>query len=193
MSPDDRVRLRLADYVCLALVAEGAAHGWAVGGLLTPDGELGRIWSLSRPLTYRSIDTLVEARLLRRCGTAGGQGRDRTLLSVTPAGRRVLDAWLGRPVEHLRDVRTELLLKLVFRDRSGVGNEPLLHAQRERFAPAIGALKTPGRHADVVDRWRMESARAVERFLDGAVRATRVRHDPRRDLRHSGALRNSDL
>jgi PadR family transcriptional regulator AphA len=162
--------LKLADHVCLALVGEGAEHGWVVGTMLARDGELGRIWSLSRPLTYRSIDTLVDRGLLTPTGTAQGRGRDRRLLRVTRAGRQVLAAWLDRPVDHLRDVRTELLLKLVLRERAGIANEPLLAAQREHFAPAIAALTSGRRNLDVVDRWRLESARAVERFLRGALR-----------------------
>ena len=161
--------LRLADFVCLALVAEGAEHGWAVGSLLAADGELGRIWSLSRALTYRSIDSLVDQELLTRSGTAQGRGRDRRLVRITDAGRLALQRWLDTPVGHLRDVRTELLLKLVLRHRAGIANQPLLRAQRELFGPAIAGLTTGHRELDVVDRWRMESARAVQRFLDGAL------------------------
>ena len=161
--------LRLADYACLAAVGEGAEHGWAVGSVLARTGDVGRVWSLSRPLTYRSIEMLVERKLLSRRGTAQGRGGDRTLLRTTATGRRALAAWLDAPVEHLRDVRTELLLKLVLRERAGLSTRPLLEAQRAHFSEAIDALTTDRRHLDVVDRWRMESARAVARFLDGAM------------------------
>lgn len=161
--------LRLADYACLAAVAEGAEHGWAVGSLLARTGDVGRIWSLSRPLTYRSIDVLVERKLVSRRGTAQGRGGDRRLLRITAAGRRALAAWLDAPVEHLRDVRTELLLKLVLRERAGLSTRPLVAAQRTHFAGAIDALTNDTDALDVVGRWRMESARAVARFLDGAM------------------------
>ena len=70
-SPD----LSLAEHVCLALIVEGVTHGWAVGTLLAPDGQLGRIWSLTRPLTYRAIDGLVDKRLAtRRPAMAGHTG-----------------------------------------------------------------------------------------------------------------------
>jgi PadR family transcriptional regulator AphA len=124
---------------------------------------------LSRPLTYRSIDLLVERRLVSRRGTAQGRGGDRTLLRITAAGRRALTEWFEVPVEHLRDVRTELLLKLVLRDRAGLSNRPLLETQRAHFADAIEALTSDRGDLDVVARWRMESARAVARFLDGAL------------------------
>ncbi len=165
--------LGLADHVCLALVGQGVEHGWAVGTVLAPDGELGRIWTLSRPLTYRSIDNLVLRRLLIRKGTAQGRGRDRSLLRITAGGIEALSAWLDQPVEHLRDVRTELLLKMALRERSGLALEPLLVAQQDWFAPTIASLTTTAPDEDIVDRWRRESARAVRRFLDDSLHPER--------------------
>jgi len=158
--------MSLADHVCLALVVEGVDHGWAIGSLLAPGGELGRIWSLSRPLTYRALDGLGERRLVTRRGTAAGRGRERTILRATAAGRRANAAWLDAPVEHPRDVRTELLVKMALRRRAGLAVEPLAAEQRRRFAPVFDALVALAPDADVVDLWRGESARAVRRFLD---------------------------
>jgi molybdopterin-binding protein len=161
--------LPLAEAVCLVLITQGLAHGWAVGTALAPDGELGRIWTLSRPLTYRAIGELVDAGLVVRRGQVAGRGRDRVVLAPTAAGRRVAKRWLDTPVEHLRDVRTGLLVKLCLRSRAGLDNSPLLHAQRQAFAPAIEALVSSDPHDDLVDVWRRESAGAVRRFLDHAL------------------------
>jgi PadR family transcriptional regulator AphA len=164
-----RGELSLAEYACLAAAAQGAEHGWAIGSLLAPDGDLGRIWSLSRPLTYRAIDSLVDRRLLTRRGTRAGRGQNRTMLHVTAAGHRRVAAWLDEPVDHVRDVRTELLLKLAFRQRAGSDTAPLLEAQQELLAPTIDVLTTAAIDDDLVDIWRRESARAVRRFLDAAL------------------------
>lgn len=172
----------MAEEVCLALVAEGVDHGWAIGALLAPDGELGRIWSLSRPLTYRALDQLVEAGFVRRVGTEPGRGRARTVVAVTPAGRRAARAWLDAPVAHLRDVRTELLVKLELRRRAGLPLAPLLDAQDAVFAPLVAALTGGRPPTDPVALWRRESARAVSRFLAAARRAegpgSRAQPDP---------------
>lgn len=160
--------LALAERVCLALVAQGVSHGWALGTILAADGELGRVWALSRPLTYRAIDGLVAKRLITRREQATAGGRERAVLAATAAGRRIVATWLDEPVHHLRDVRTELLVKLLLRARDGRSSEALLHAQQAVFAPAIDAL-TAGREADVVDVWRREQARAIRRFLDDAL------------------------
>jgi molybdopterin-binding protein len=161
--------LPFAEWVCLTLITQKVSHGWALGDLLAADGEIGRIWSLSRPLTYRAIDGLVEKELITRTGHAAGRGRDRVLLAPTPAGRRQARKWLDTPVEHLRDVRIELLVKLALRDRAGLDNAPLLERQRDALAPTIDVLTSSRVGDDLVDLWRRESARAVRRFLDHAL------------------------
>ncbi len=177
----------LAEPVCLALVAEGPTHGWAVARLLAPAGEIGRVWALSRPLTYRALDGLVDAGLVARKGSEPGQGRERTILAVTARGRRRNRAWLDEPVEHLRDVRTALLVKLELRRRAGLPLAPLLEAQQQAFAPIIerlgagpGAATTddePGAadQPDLVGLWRRESASTVDRFLAAALADERSR------------------
>jgi molybdopterin-binding protein len=162
-----------AEHVCLALIANGSSHGWAVGTALAPAGSLGRIWTLSRPLTYRAIDGLVDKGLVRRTRGAEGRGPARLALTPTAAGRQALQRWLDTPVQHLRDVRTELLVKLVLRQWAGLDNETLLAAQQQVFAPLIDGLVS-SQDGDLVDLWRRESARAVRRFLNQALRPPAV-------------------
>jgi len=165
--------LSMAEHVCLTLIVEGVSHGWAIGSLLARDGELGRIWTLSRPLTYRAIDGLVEQALVRRTGVQAGRGRDRSVLAATATGRRAAVAWLEAPVAHLRDIRIELLLKLTLRQRLQLPTAPLLEAQIAALAPAVDALSTAPADEDLIARWRRESALAAQRFLDGALAAAR--------------------
>jgi molybdopterin-binding protein len=161
------------------------AHGWALGTMLAPDGEIGRIWTLSRPLTYRAIDGLVDKGLVTRTGQAAGRGRDRVVLATTAAGRRLARRWLDAPVEHLRDVRTELLVKLHLRERAGLDNDELLRAQQEVFTPKIDALTSTRPDDDLVGLWRRESARAVRRFLDQALHPRELPASARPELRLS--------
>lgn len=164
-----RTRLLLPEAACLTLVVQGVDHGWAIGSLLAPEGEIGRVWSLSRPLTYRAIDHLVEMQLVTRTATAGARGRERAVLRATAAGRRASARWLDLPVEHPRDLRTELLLKLVLRQRAGADLEPLLSAQSQLLSPTLDALINIDPGNDVVALWRQESARSMRRFLKQAV------------------------
>src|SRR5262245_664658 len=50
----ESANLSLAEHVCLTLIDQDVTHGWALGTLLASDGDVGRIWTLSRPLTYRA-------------------------------------------------------------------------------------------------------------------------------------------
>jgi PadR family transcriptional regulator AphA len=159
--------ISLAEHVCLALIVQEPRHGWSVVRALAPDSDLGRVWSLSRPLTYRAIDGLVDRKLVVRKGQVPGDGPMRQMLSATPAGKRATRAWLAAPVEHVRDVRTELLLKLVLLRASGRDPRPLLRAQEIAFEPIFASLQHAARvrGADDVDRWRYESSVAVRRFI----------------------------
>src|SRR3954447_8780687 len=110
--PDPAPGLSLTEHVVLALICERPAHGWPIVRALAEDGEIGQIWTVGRGLVYRTIDQLTERRLVAASGTvSGGAGPARTILRATPAGRRASRRWLGEPVEHVRDLRSELLLK----------------------------------------------------------------------------------
>ena len=155
----------LADQVCLAIIGEGRTHGWAIVRQLAPDGDVGRVWSLSRALTYRSIDRIAENGYIDR----NDAGR-RSELVITRRGRRERRLWLDQPVDHLRDLRTDFLLKLHLRARAGLDSAVLIEAQRVQVAATIAGL-TAHDPEDAVDLWRQESARAAQRFLE------RVGHD----------------
>lgn len=161
--------LSRGEMVCLSLIEAGLDHGWAIGSALAPDGSVGRVWALSRSLTYRAIDQLALKGLVRRAPAAPKGARERRRLACTAAGRRAVRQWLDEPVEHVRDVRTELLLKLVLRQQRGVEIESLLRAQRARFSELFSRLTAVRGDDDLVELWRRESARAVRRFLDMAL------------------------
>lgn len=159
--------LLLGEWACLGVVYRQPAHGFAVAAMLRPDTNLGRVWSLSRPLTYRALEQLqarglVEA-VAEEPGIAGGP---RTLLAPTPAGRAALQHWLATPVEHLRDLRSELLLKLVVATYCDIDVTDMLTAQRRRVSHLVEVLAVPGDCADPVALWRVEAAHAALRFLD---------------------------
>jgi DNA-binding PadR family transcriptional regulator len=162
--------LPLTEHVVLALIAEGTTHGWAVARLLEPEGEVGRVWTVRRPLVYRAIAQLLERGLVREAGDAPSQrGPRRTLVRVTPAGKRAAAVWIAEPVRHVRDVRTELLVKLLLSDRAGVDAGGLLAQQRAVLEPQARDLERRLEAADgfeaVLLRWRVEASEAALRFL----------------------------
>jgi DNA-binding PadR family transcriptional regulator len=167
--PKDTAERSLTEWVVLGLLAEGPTHGFALTRLLQRGGEVGRVWAASRPLTYRAIDQLVADGLAEPVGTEPGDGPPRTPHRVTPSGRRALRRWLATPVAHFRDVRAELLVKLLVLERAGRPTAPLLVAQRAAFADALReARDAPG--TDAVSRWRRAQADAIDDFLTAGAR-----------------------
>jgi hypothetical protein len=73
----------------------------------------------------------------------------------------------------VREGRSLLLLKLVFAQRNCIDPRPMLLAQREAIEEAIDSLVERTRDSDGTDsillRFRLESSRAVERFIDGVL------------------------
>jgi DNA-binding PadR family transcriptional regulator len=163
--------LSLTDWVVLAVVAEAPRHGFAVARELAPDATLGEVWTVPRPLVYRAIDRLRDAGLAEPVRVeAGAQGPHRTVYRATRSGAGRVARWLDRPVEHPRDVRTELLVKLLLRARRGRPLAPLARRQLDRFAAVTGGLEQRADAAEgperVVARWRFESIGAIRRTLE---------------------------
>jgi len=156
----------LTEWAVLGLLAEEPAHGFALARLLARGGEVGRVWAATRPLTYRAIDQLAADGLIEPVRTEPGAGPPRTVHRPTAAGRRALRRWLAQPVAHPREVRAELLVKLLLLERAGQPTAPLLLAQRDAFADLLEPARQPPAH-DSVSRWRAEQAAAIDRFLQG--------------------------
>jgi molybdopterin-binding protein len=157
---------------CLTLlcVDKDITHGWAVASQFLADGSLGRVWTVTRPNTYRALELLAEKGLVERKGQAGRSGaRERTLVTPTLSGRATAEAWLDAPVQHLRDVHRELLLKLLLRRRAGLPDGPFVRSQQAALAPTIERLLAGDPLSPVDDpvaEFRREQARTVLRFLD---------------------------
>jgi len=149
----------------LSLLCEAPRHGWAVAAELAPGSDLGRVWSVSRQLVYRAIATLEDDGLIIKGPPQPGEGRDKTMLSPTARGRSTDGEWLDSPVEHLRDVRTVFLCKLLLRRRRGLATVRFVRRQRRHLDPVLRALGDSAGD-DPVDLWRRESAAATMRFLD---------------------------
>ncbi len=162
--------LLLGEWACLGIVYPAPIHGFAVAARLKPDADIGRVWSMSRALTYRSLDQLTSRGYLRPVGEEPGiAGGQRTLLGATRSGRAQLRAWISRPVEHLRDVRSELLLKLVLAPWCDVEVAELLERQTNVVVRVVHDFdaQVAREPRDVVARWRAEAAHAALRFVDG--------------------------
>ena len=80
--------------------------------------------------------------------------RNARSLRVTRRGRAALRRWLDTPVEHVRDVRTEFLVKLALLERSERPSRPLVERQIEHLAPVVRRGVDPGRRRRLRPRAR---------------------------------------
>jgi len=172
--PRPREELTVGEWAVLGLLGEAPSHGFAIARAMAPDGEVGKVWTVRRPLVYRAIETLAGMGLVRAAGTvASTSGPQRTVLQATPAGKRALTRWLGQPVDHVRDSRSLLMLKLLFLTRREADLAPLLTAQRTLFAELATRLEQAANEAEGFDRalvlWRLESTTAAVRFVEAIL------------------------
>jgi DNA-binding PadR family transcriptional regulator len=174
----DERDLAPGEWSVLALLAEQPAHGWALATALSPEGEIGCVWSLGRPLVYRSLEILEKRGLVEPSGLeASVRGPKRTVYHLTAAGRAELDRWLAEPVGAVHEIRSLLLLKLVFGERLGVDLRPMLDRQLELLeerAEQLDARLDESRGAErIMTRFRLETALAARRFVEAHQAAVR--------------------
>jgi DNA-binding PadR family transcriptional regulator len=162
--------LLLGEWACLGILYKAPTHGFAIASRLKPEADVGRVWSLSRALTYRSLEQLTVRALIEPIGEEPGiAGGNRTILHATRRGRAEFHRWVRTPVEHVRDLRSELLLKIVLATDNGIDITEMIDEQRARITEFIAALDGGSDTADIVRLWRLESANAALRFLDRGV------------------------
>jgi DNA-binding PadR family transcriptional regulator len=161
--------LSLAEWVVLAVIRERPTHGFAISQLTADDGDLGRVWHTPRPVVYRAIGRLAAAGLISADGTEPGNGPQRTIYAVTTWGADAVASWLLTPVEHIRDVRSHLLMKLALLHRAGADPTSLLRSQQAMLAPIATAMSAKGAEPAGFEAtllaWRRANAAAAISFL----------------------------
>jgi len=169
-SPAPPPLLSLPEWLVLAVVSQQPAHGFAVAQLTTAQGDLGRVWQVPKAVVYRALGRLDGAGLIAAQYSEPGLGPQRTVYAAADDGRAAAARWLRAPVRHVREIRSELLLKLALLDRAGEDPAPLLLAQRAVLVPLIAALEARRARSAGFDAtllaWRRASAVAALDFLD---------------------------
>src|SRR5262245_45255430 len=184
--------LRPGDWAIMALLAEQPSHGWALAETLKPDGEIGAVWHLARPVVYRTLESLEQQGLIEPVALERSpHGPHRVVFTVASRGRGGLYEWLAEPVEHITEIRSLFLLNLVFAARAGIDREPLVRAQRELVEAEATAAELELAGRTDVDRvygqFRRDEAQAVLGFLDSLI------DESHRDSRQPAAVNGRPL
>src|SRR5262249_126261 len=195
--PGDRA-LSLPEWLVLCIAYEQPTYGFALAGLLSRDGRLGRIWHVSKPAIYRAVlrlERLGLVQVARQQHT--GQEPDRLLVPATRPGRTAARGWLCTPVRHGRDVQPELLLKLALHDRAGGDPRDLLREQRAEFGALAAALASQVEATTGIEHtlalWRHQAISATMQFLDEATQQAELASAARPGHRRSRQHPASDL
>jgi DNA-binding PadR family transcriptional regulator len=103
----------VAHYALLGLLCVTPAHGYELLRRLRRDSGLARVVALNPPTLYALLHDLETAGLI-----AGRAEPDtyppRIVFRPTSEGERAFREWLDAPVERIRQVRNDFLLKLYF-------------------------------------------------------------------------------
>ncbi|WP_010315117.1 PadR family transcriptional regulator [Saccharopolyspora spinosa] len=160
----------LPEWTVLALLREESRHGFAIAALTAADGPLGQVWRIPRPLIYRALSRLEPAGLIEPLAVESGAGPQRTVYALTDSGREAVDEWLRQPSEHVRQLRSDLLMKLALLDRRGLDPRGLLRDQRAVLEPIVAALAADRKRQEDFDAvllaWRHTNAGAALQFVD---------------------------
>jgi tRNA (adenine37-N6)-methyltransferase len=164
----------LSEWAALGLLCERPAHGWAIAQELSPSGSIGRVYSCTRALAYRALRQLRDAGLAEvRRTSPSAKGPARTTLGPTRRGRSAFLRWRDSPVGHVRDLRSELMLKLLFHDRAQIDPRLLLERQARALVRIERALDAQLAAAAGFDRtlalWRLSASRGALAFVDGLL------------------------
>jgi PadR family transcriptional regulator AphA len=164
----------LPEWTVLAALREEPRHGFAIAALTAPEGDLGRVWQIPRPVIYRALGRLAEAGLVQAGAEEAGPGPRRTPYRITAQGCAAIDAWLEQPVEHVRELRSHLLMKLALLDRRHLDPTALLRRQRAVLEPVVVALAAESADREGFDAvlvaWRHAAAAAALGFVDNLLR-----------------------
>ncbi|HEY3111805.1 MAG TPA: PadR family transcriptional regulator [Chloroflexota bacterium] len=164
--------LGAADYAILGLLGEHPRHGYELAEAFRPSGDLAAVCGMPLNVLYAQVHRLEGFELIAGTAEPVGPNRERTVLHLTEAGRGAFREWLDRPVERMREIRQDFLLKLYFSQRDAGHDTPrLLDAQIERCQAYLAervrerAKAPPDSFARLLGQVRVSAARGTLDWL----------------------------
>lgn len=168
-------KLLPGEFAVLGLLGLRPMHGYEMARYFDRD-DLAEVCPIDQSLLYTYVRNVEERGLVAWTETRVGLRPPRKVYHLTPGGRESLDAWLETPVERLREVRLDLLLKLYFLHQTDPDRErALLSAQilvcKMYRANVEARLEAASGFARLVAASRAAAARATVAWLVDHQRA----------------------
>jgi DNA-binding PadR family transcriptional regulator len=159
-------------YAMLGLLHKQPSHGYQLQRSFTEGSDLEGVVHLEQASMYAALKDLASRELIVGSETREGTRPPRTVYALTDRGKRALDAWLKTPVERLRQVRLDFLLKVYFaRQRSEAAVRGLVDAQIATCHRYLADLEAraaelaPESFAYLVTQSRTSAARSTLEWL----------------------------
>jgi len=135
------------EFVPLGFLVEEPTHGYELYRRFSET--LAGLWRLSESQMYATLKRLEYHGLIESSAPEKGSAASRRVLSPTPGGRKLFDAWLAEPtVCSPRVLRLEFLTRLFFARRMAPDSiDGLFSDQRAVVAGALGRLGQSRNHA----------------------------------------------
>ena len=106
--------LTSGEYAILGLLRERPMHGYEIARRFAADLDLGLVLPLELSNVYALLKDLHEQGLIEGERQTVGARPPRTVWRLAGVAEERLLSWLGEPVGRLREVRSDLLVKLYF-------------------------------------------------------------------------------
>lgn len=126
-------------HAVLALLAVRPSYGYDLKDQF--EQAVGPQWGLNLGHLYQVLDRLRRDQLVTAQVVPQSQRPDRTMYSITEAGREELDAWLNEPAVRTRGYRNDFFLKLMAAARrSDTTLAELIRIQRQAHLQELRTL-----------------------------------------------------
>ena len=165
--------LSLGEYAILGVLRERPMHGYEIARRFTADLDLGLVLPLDMSNVYAMLKDLHEQGLIEGRRETVGLRPPRTVFQLTDEADAQFLHWLAEPVGRLREVRSDLLVKLYFCRAIGARcTQRLLDAQiaasrayLDRLV-RLAAEAAPGSFERLVRDSKIGAARATVEWLE---------------------------
>lgn len=104
------------EFLILAELRLGPRHGYEIARCIQQDG-LADVTRIEQNLLYAYLKNLEKRALIEGREERVGAHPPRRIFHLTPSGVIAVDEWLRRPVERMREVRLDFMLKIYFLHR----------------------------------------------------------------------------
>ena len=126
----------VGEFAVLGILAQRSMHGYEMAHCFEHE-DLCEVYPIEQSMLYTHVRKLEERGLISGAEERVGQRPPRKTYSLSETGTESLRNWLGEPVERMRQVRVEFLMKLYF-----------LHAidpawQGPEFLPTLDEFSAP--------------------------------------------------